>query len=108
MGGAEPPQTHGKPLLERDELVRQALDGKLQAIAGYDSILWKIRSGYLAILTSRFNDPEASASTARRRRRSTVYFEVPRLRSHRAGALACRSWIWSNRATRWRGSPLRR
>jgi hypothetical protein len=49
-GEAESPQTYGKPLLDRGELVRQALDGKLQAIAGYDSILWKIRSGYLAIL----------------------------------------------------------
>jgi hypothetical protein len=32
------------------ELVRVSLEGKLQAIGGYDDILWKIRAGYAAVL----------------------------------------------------------
>jgi hypothetical protein len=32
------------------EPIRQALKDKLQAIAGYDAILWKIRTGYLLVL----------------------------------------------------------
>jgi hypothetical protein len=36
--------------LTRGKLIMSALEGKLAAIAGYDSILWKIRAGYGAIL----------------------------------------------------------
>jgi len=32
------------------ESVRVSLEGKLQAIGGYDDILWKIRVGYPAVL----------------------------------------------------------
>lgn len=38
--------------LERDELVRSALEGKKAAIQGYDAILWKIRAGYITVLYS--------------------------------------------------------
>ena len=34
----------------RAELRRMAFEGKLQAIRGYDEILWKIRVGYAAVL----------------------------------------------------------
>jgi hypothetical protein len=46
MGSSSGPNS----LIEVPELVRQALESKLQAIGGYDAILWKIRSGYLAVL----------------------------------------------------------
>jgi hypothetical protein len=36
--------------LTRDTLVKGELDGKTAAIARYDEILWKIRSGYAVIL----------------------------------------------------------
>ena len=32
------------------ELVKSALDAKITAIAGYDTILWRVRAGYLAVL----------------------------------------------------------
>lgn len=34
----------------QQQLVLSALEAKLQAIGGYDSILWKIRTGYLVVL----------------------------------------------------------
>jgi hypothetical protein len=37
-------------LIRPAELARSALKAKLNAIAGYDTILWKIRAGYLAVL----------------------------------------------------------
>ena len=36
--------------LTRAKLISSELDGKLKAIAGYDDMLWKIRSGDVAIL----------------------------------------------------------
>jgi len=36
--------------LSRDELVRSTLTEKLEAIKGYDPIIWKIRTGYVAVL----------------------------------------------------------
>src|SRR3981081_1504988 len=33
-----------------DELIRFAVNGKQAALARYDSILWKIRSGYVLVL----------------------------------------------------------
>jgi hypothetical protein len=36
--------------LAPDQLVASELEDKLQAIAGYDNILWKIRAGYLAVV----------------------------------------------------------
>jgi hypothetical protein len=36
--------------LTRAKLISSELEGKLKAISGYDEMLWKIRSGYVAIL----------------------------------------------------------
>jgi hypothetical protein len=36
--------------LKPEQLVQSGLDSKVEAIAGYDAIIWKIRSGYVAIL----------------------------------------------------------
>jgi len=36
--------------LTREALIWSALEGKLKAIEGYDAIIWKIRTGYIAIL----------------------------------------------------------
>jgi hypothetical protein len=36
--------------LTRAKLISSALEGKFKAISGYDEMLWKIRSGYVAIL----------------------------------------------------------
>lgn len=36
--------------LSRDALIRMGLEGKSQAIAGYDEMLWKIRAGYVGVL----------------------------------------------------------
>jgi hypothetical protein len=36
--------------LTRAKLISSELEGKLKAISGYDDMLWKIRSGYVAIL----------------------------------------------------------
>ena len=36
--------------LTRDELIKLELQGKGEAVAGYDEILWKIRTGYAAVL----------------------------------------------------------
>lgn len=38
------------PKLTCDELIRTELSGKARAIEQYDSILWKIRSGYVVVL----------------------------------------------------------
>jgi hypothetical protein len=43
-----PPADSGKLTLEK--LISSELEGKLKAISGYDDMLWKIRSGYVAIL----------------------------------------------------------
>lgn len=40
--------------LSRDELIRRTLDGKDRAIAAYDGFLWKIRTGYAAVLYAVF------------------------------------------------------
>jgi hypothetical protein len=37
-------------LVQVAELVRSALEAKLNAITGYDTIIWRIRAGYLAVL----------------------------------------------------------
>ena len=34
----------------RDDLIQKGLEGKDRAIAGYDEMLWKIRTGYAAVL----------------------------------------------------------
>ena len=36
--------------MTRATLISSELEGKLKAISGYDDMLWKIRSGYIAIL----------------------------------------------------------
>jgi hypothetical protein len=36
--------------LTRDGLIQRALEGKDRAIAAYDEMLWKIRTGYAAVL----------------------------------------------------------
>lgn len=36
--------------LPRENLIQSALEGKLNAISGYDAIIWKIRAGYTVIL----------------------------------------------------------
>jgi hypothetical protein len=36
--------------LSRDGLIQRTLDGKDRAIAAYDGMLWKIRTGYAAVL----------------------------------------------------------
>lgn len=36
--------------LTRENLIWSALEGKLNAIGGYDAIIWKVRAGYVAIL----------------------------------------------------------
>lgn len=41
------PESEG---LTRDGLIQKALDGKDRAIAAYDEMLWKIRTGYAAVL----------------------------------------------------------
>ena len=41
---------YGTNSLTTDELIRLELDGKNQAIAKYDSILWKTRTGYAIVL----------------------------------------------------------
>ena len=40
----------GPPKLTSDELIRAELRGKFLAIERYDSMLWKIRSGYVVVL----------------------------------------------------------
>jgi len=39
-----------KGVLTLDELIRSQLDGKSKALARYDQILWRIRSGYVVVL----------------------------------------------------------
>jgi hypothetical protein len=43
-------ESKATPKLSYDELIRLELRGKLLAVERYDSMLWKIRSGYIAIL----------------------------------------------------------
>ena len=43
-------ESKATPKLSYDELIRLELRGKFLAIERYDSMLWKIRSGYIAIL----------------------------------------------------------
>lgn len=40
--------------LTRDGLIKGALEGKDTAIAAYDSMLWKVRTGYVAVLYGTF------------------------------------------------------
>jgi hypothetical protein len=46
----EPAMSAGLSHLAAGQLVASALEAKLNAIGGYDDILWKIRAGYLAVL----------------------------------------------------------
>ena len=38
------------PSITRSDLIQRGLDGKNRAIAAYDEMLWKIRTGYVAVL----------------------------------------------------------
>jgi hypothetical protein len=52
---AEQPTSNEPIRLTQEELVRLELKGKDQAISGYDTILWKIRSGYVVVLYGIFS-----------------------------------------------------
>jgi hypothetical protein len=50
MMSVDKPTSSTRDALTLEELIRSELQGKSQAIGRYDDILWKIRSGYVAIL----------------------------------------------------------
>jgi hypothetical protein len=60
--------------LTSDELIRLELRGKLLAIERYDSMLWKIRSGYVVVLYGSL----------------TIVMQCSLLLSYLYGPLACR------------------